>query len=120
MDTPPDQPPDKQLQNKQLRVSADTHRRVHNIAAKFQGTADDAIRYLLGQDVVRVPVTDRQRERWTAAAEAAGVPLPEFIAMRVEAAISFGSDPAYAMSQLWEILARIDKNTRPKKGSPHG
>jgi hypothetical protein len=82
------------------------------MAAKMpNGTADGAIRYLLGESTVRVPVTDIQRARWTTQAEHAGVTLAEFVALRVEAAIQFGSDPAM-LRQIWETTNRIEQNTR--------
>lgn len=106
MDTPP---VDSGI--KQLRVSLDTHTRIHNLAAKLNGTADTAIRHLLGESTVRVPVSDLQRARWTFQADRAGLALPEFVALRVEAALQYGSDPAM-IRQIWETINRIDHNTR--------
>jgi hypothetical protein len=63
------------------------------MAAGIKGTADDALRALLGMSTVRVPVTDIQRARWAQAAEEAGVSLEDFVEMRVEAALAFGFDP---------------------------
>ena len=96
---------------KQLRVSLDTHGRIHNLAAKLNGTADDAVRHLLGESTVRVPVTDIQRARWTAQADHVGVTLAQFITLRVEAAIQFGSDPAN-IRQMRDILDRIEQTLR--------
>lgn len=93
--------------HKQLRVSDDTHNRVHNIADMLKGTADDAIRYLLGAATVRVPVTDIQRTRWAREADRAGVGLPEWVAMRVEAAIQYGTDPS-TCRQIWQTVNQIN------------
>lgn len=90
-DTKPSPP--AQPTTKQLRVSLNTHERVMRLAAHLNGTADDALRHLLGLSTVRVPVSDIQRERWIEAARIAGVSLPEFVEMRVEAALAFGFDP---------------------------
>ena len=77
---------------KQARVSAEAHRRLMDLALELKGTADDALRHLLGMSAVRVPVTDIQRERWAEAARRSGVPLAEFVALRVEACLMFGTD----------------------------
>lgn len=90
MTTPPSTP-----NTKTIRVSHEAHKQLHDLAAKLNGTADDALRYLLGVSTVRVPVTDVQRERWTEAAQTAGVSLPQYVTMRVEAVLQFGADPAW-------------------------
>lgn len=77
---------------KQARFSGESHRQLMALAAELKGTADDALRYLIGLSTIRVPVSDIQRERWTAAARAAGVPVDEFIRLRVEACLTFGTD----------------------------
>jgi hypothetical protein len=79
---------------KTIKVSAEVHRRIHNIAAKLNTSADGAIAFLLGDSTVRVPVSDQQRERWKAAAETAGASVEEFVKLRVEAAIQYTGDPA--------------------------
>jgi hypothetical protein len=89
--TNPSPPP--QPNTKQLRVSLDVHERVMRLATGIKGTADDALRALLGMSTVRVPVTDIQRARWAEAAAEAGVSLEDFVEMRVEAALAFGFDP---------------------------
>lgn len=62
--------------------------------AAEKGTADDALRYLLGLSTIRVEVTEEQRRRWIAAADAAGVPVDDFIRLRIEACLQFGTDGA--------------------------
>jgi hypothetical protein len=88
MATPPGNP-----NTKTVRVGFDTHQALHDLAHQINGTADDAIRHLLGLSTVRVPVSEIQRQRWIAAARDAGVSVHEFVKMRVEAAIQFGADP---------------------------
>lgn len=78
---------------KTLRVSQETHERVHKLAEKLGGTAEDALRFLLGSSTVRVPVSDTQRRRWERAAAVQGVSLSEFVRLRVEAALAFDADP---------------------------
>jgi hypothetical protein len=90
-DTTPSPPP--QPTTKQLRVSLETHEKVMRLAAGIKGTADDALRALLGMSTVRVPVTDIQRARWAEAAAEDGVGLEDFVEMRVEAAVQYGFDP---------------------------
>lgn len=90
---------------KSLRVSEEVHRAVHDLAQKINGSADDALGHLLGESTVRVPVTDRQRHRWTVAAREAGVTVDQFVMMRVEAALQFGSDPT-TLKLIWERLTR--------------
>lgn len=79
---------------KQARFSWGAHRELMQLADELGGTADDALRHLLGQSTVRVPVTDEQRHRWEAAAEDAGVPVDDFIRLRIEACLQFGTDGA--------------------------
>lgn len=81
------------VDNKTIKVSPEVHRRIHNIAAKLNTSADGAIAFLLGDSTVRVPVSEEQRERWNAAAETVGVPVEEFVKLRVEAAIQYTGDP---------------------------
>src|SRR5690348_3518649 len=77
---------------KQARFSIEAHRRLTELAASLNGTADDALRHLLGMSTVRVPVTEIQHKRWKAAAQTAGVSVDEFIRLRVEACLQFGTD----------------------------
>lgn len=62
------------------------------LAAALGGTADDALRHLLGMSTIRVAVTDIQRRRWIAAADATGVSVDEFVRLRIEACLQFGTD----------------------------
>ena len=79
---------------KTIRVSAETHKTLMDLAERLEGSADDALSHLLGSSTVRVPVSDIQRQRWSEAAAKAGVSVPEFVKMRTEAAIQYGADPA--------------------------
>jgi hypothetical protein len=78
--------------SKTIRVSNETHKRLMSLAADINGTADDALSHLLGLSTVRVPVSEVQRERWTAYANAQGVSIAEWVKLRVEAAIQYGTD----------------------------
>lgn len=78
---------------KTIRVSEEVHRAVHDLAQKIGGSADDALGHLLGESTVRVPLSDAQRRRWTLAAREVGVSVDQFVKLRVESALQFGSDP---------------------------
>lgn len=96
------------VETKTIKVSPDVHRRIHSIAAKLETTADGAIAFLLGAGTVRVPVTDTERERWNAAAQAAGRSVPEFVKLRVEAALTLGCDPAMLHHNIARIGRTVD------------
>lgn len=83
---------DTEPPTKTIRVSAQTHMAVHRLADDLKGTAEDALQHLMGATTVRIPVSEGQRIRWAQAAEAAGMPLEEFVAARVESAVQFGCD----------------------------
>lgn len=85
----PTNPPE----TKTIRVRLETHKRLMDLAERLDGSADDALAHLLGTSTVRVPVSDIQRQRWSEAAYTAGVSLPDFVKMRVEAALQWGGDP---------------------------
>lgn len=78
---------------KNLRVSLATHRAFtdyqHSVRAK---SAEEAMRLLVGEDVLRIAVPGVVRERWQAAADEAGFPLPQWVAQKVEAAIAYQAD----------------------------
>ena len=77
---------------KQARFSLEAHQSLMALAARLDGTADDALRHLLGLSTVRIGVTDEQRARWEAAAQRCGVSVDEFIRLRIEACLQFGTD----------------------------
>lgn len=85
MNTPPER--------KSLKVSTDVHSRVHQLATELGESAQGAIRVLTDPSTVRLPLSTTQHERWTAYAQAAGIPLAAWIEQRVEAAIQYGTDP---------------------------
>lgn len=93
---------------KTIKVSPETHKRVHDLAAKLGGSADDALDHLLGTSTVQVPVTAIQRRRWNEAADAQGMLLPEFVKMRVEAAITYGADP-HGLTLIFEHVQALTK-----------
>ncbi|MEV8530102.1 hypothetical protein AB0451_39520 [Streptomyces sp. NPDC052000] len=101
--------------SKQARVSADTHRQLMELANQLGGTADDALRHLLDPSTIRVSVTEAQRWRWLVEAKKVGVPVDEFIRLRVEACIQFGADG----NALQAIYQRVDAlHQRAGLGAP--
>ena len=76
------------------RLRPDTHYELKKITDRIGGTADDAIRHLLGNGSVRLKLTEGQFERWVDAAEQTGLTLEQFVIMRVEACLQFGTDGA--------------------------
>lgn len=78
---------------KAVRISEETHKRLTAVQEHLGGaTADQAVRFLLSLEAVRVPVTARQRERWEEAAATAGLPVHDFVRQITEAAVTYGTD----------------------------
>lgn len=101
---------------KNLRVSTTTHRLFtdyqHKVRAK---SAEDAMRALLGEDVVRISVPPAVRERWEIEAEEAGFPLEQWIAQRVEAAIAYRADAREIRVALDRLMVGALTNERVRK-----
>jgi len=97
---------------KSLKVSPDIHRRIHAIAAKLETTADGALAFLLGAGTVRVPVSPTERDRWNAAAQAAGLTVEEWVKLRVEAALALGCDPGMLHQHVRRIGQTVDALAR--------
>lgn len=95
---------------KTIRVSLETHKTLMDLADRLDGSADDALSHLLGSSTVRVPVSDIQRDRWSKAAHGAGVSLPEFVKMRVEAALQWGGDPG-VLGTIYDQVIKICQHT---------
>lgn len=102
-------PPDR----KSLKVSPDVHSRVHQLATELGASAQGAIRLLVDPSTVRLPLSTTQHERWTAYAEAAGIPLTEWITHRVEAAIQYGTDQGTMAEVLKGVRALLARPTPP-------
>lgn len=96
-------------QYKSLRVSPETHRKIHDLAAKLNGSADEALAFLLGLSTVRVPVSPEQRARWQAAADNAGQQLGAFVEARVEGALMYGGDP-YGLQLIYEHVRALTQH----------
>lgn len=96
------------VETKTLRVSAVTHKAVHDLAARLGGTADDVLRHLMDEATVRIPLTGVQRERWEHSAQAAGMDVAEFVKARVEAAMQFGSDPT-TVRLIWDHVRALSQ-----------
>ena len=92
-------------QYKSIRVSVDTHQRVHDLAARLGKSADETLQFLLGDNTVRVPAGAVLRDRWEEAARKAGLPLADFIIVRVEAAMAYGGDPSGLQAVYEHVLA---------------
>ncbi|MFJ2307664.1 hypothetical protein [Streptomyces sp. NPDC087787] len=104
------------METKTVRVSLEMHKAVHDLADRINGTADDAIRHLLDENTIRVPVTTAQRKRWQEYADASGVSIARFIMMRIEAALQYGMDPGtmhLAMDHLRAIARHMGVKVRP-------
>lgn len=115
--TTPEPPSD----SKTVRVRAETHRRIMALADRLEGSADDALSHLLGESTIRIQVSDSQRHRWSESAHAAGVSLQEFIKLRVEAAIQFGSDPdtlRLIYQEVRRIARVVDARSTRRQGDP--
>jgi hypothetical protein len=89
---------------KSSKFTPEAHTRLMALARDLDGTADDALRHLLGMSTIRVEVTDLQRDRWTRAADELGVSVDEFVRLRVEASIRFDLD----RETLNQIFYRVD------------
>jgi hypothetical protein len=94
------------VQYKTIKVSAATHRQIHDLANRLGGSADDALAQILSPYTVRIPLTPAQYDRWTQGARAAGVSLDQFAQLRVEAALMFGTDPG-AIGLMYRNIAAL-------------
>ena len=92
-------------ERRSLKVSTAVHSRVHQLATELGASADEAIRLLVDSSTVRLPLSTRQHERWTAYADAAGIPLDQWITQRVEAAIQYGTDQGTMADVLRHVRA---------------
>lgn len=102
---------------KSFKVSTDVHSRVHQLATQLGASADEAIRLLVDESTVRLPLSTAQHERWTAYADAAGIPLAEWITHRVEAAIQFGTDQG-TMAEVLRTVRAIEARMPPRAADP--
>lgn len=89
---------------KSAKFSPEVHTRLMALARDLDGTADDALRHLLGMSTIRVEVSEVQRDRWSRAADDLGVTVDEFVRLRVEASIRFDLD----RETLNQIFYRVD------------
>lgn len=100
-------------------MTPDAHAELMKIAHGIDGTANDAVRHLLGLGSVRIKLTDGQAERWQEAADRVGVTLEQFVILRIEACLQFGTDGA----AIQRILNGVDAlcrtaGLRPRHVSP--
>lgn len=73
---------------KTVKVNPTVHSLLMERARTEGASAGTALMRMLTDTSVKVPLEPVQRERWEAAAAAAGVSLPQFILLRVEAQLS--------------------------------
>ncbi len=101
-------------ERKSLKVSPSVHSRVHQLATELGASAHEAIRVLTDESTVRIPLSTTQHTRWTAYADAAGVPLAEWVTQRVEAAIQYGTD----QGTMAEVLKHVRALVRARATAP--
>lgn len=68
-----------------IKVSPETHQAIHDLADRLDTSADGAIRHLFNKGTVRLDLSETQRERWQTLADAAGVSLAQWVALKCEA-----------------------------------
>ena len=107
-----------------IQVSEETHGRIHDLAERLDITADEAVRRLFDMSAVPLHLSDCQRQRWQAYADASGVSLAQWIILRVEAAIQYGCDQGsmhIALDHLRALTAHHGvKVTRTQPPRPTG
>lgn len=99
---------------KSFKVSTDVHSRVHQLAGQLGASADEAIRLLVDESTIRLPLSPVQYEKWHAYAAAAGIPLAEWITHRVEAAIQYGTDQGTMAEVLKHVRTLVARTAPPK------
>jgi hypothetical protein len=100
---------------KTVRVSHEMHTQLGALADRLNGTVDDAVRYLLDRDMVRIPMAPEQRRRWQDAATGTGMKLEEFVTARVEAAIQYGSDRG-TIELMYRHIRELRNEVRARMG----
>lgn len=90
---PPDEPEAKQDPRITIRIGRENHRKLAAVAATFGGTLNQAVSLLFDRAVLRVVVGHERRDRWDAAAKAAGMSTSEFVVAHMEAVLMAGADP---------------------------
>lgn len=73
------------------------------MAVRMDSNADEVLRNLLSG--THVHLSKNQRSKWTAYADASGVSLSDWIKLRVEAAIQYGTDPGTMHAALDHLKA---------------
>ncbi len=102
---------------KSVKVSTEVHSRVHQLATELGANADEAIRLLVDPSTVRLPLSPEQHARWTAYADASGIPLATWIEHRIEAAIQYGTDQG-TMAEVLKHTRLLVARTAPKPRTP--
>ncbi|MFL6116728.1 MAG: hypothetical protein ACJ786_36040 [Catenulispora sp.] len=102
-------------ERKSIKISAEGHAALFRVADTIGGTVDDAVRFLTKPTTVRVPLTTVQYRRWAQAADWAGISLPQFVQMRVEAALQYGIDPDFLL-RLYNTLRGTQQLITDQRG----
>ena len=78
------------VKRRTIKVSPEVHAAIYRVASKAEGlSADEALQRLFAS--VHLHLSDVQRARWQAYADAAGLDLAEWVILRIERAICKGS-----------------------------
>lgn len=96
---------------KSIRVTEDVHARLLRLSAGMHGASmNDVIDWLLSPSMVRVALTEQQKDRWRQAASGLGMDIPNFVIARVESAIAHGADPL-ALKRIFDICYALARQS---------
>lgn len=99
--------PTTQDAEKSVRVTADVHARLQRLSTGLHNASmNDTIDWLLNPGMVRLSLTEAQRERWKQAAADNGMDVANFAVARVEAALMYGADPG-VLRRLYDVTHQI-------------
>lgn len=77
---------------KTMQVSTVVHARVYELAAELETSASGVLSRFLDKSSVHITPSERQRERWEAAAADAGMDVERFVEHLVESCLMWGTD----------------------------
>lgn len=88
-----------------ISVTKETNARLRAYMHKVHANSmEEVMQHFLGEHVLRIPMNPTVYERWAAVADDAGYDLNQWVAQRVESAITFGSDPQTVVRALKVVL----------------
>lgn len=91
---------------KSVKVSPQTHAQIHDLAQQLGASADEALAHVLDSYTIRIRLSPLQHERWTTAAAHAGMTVAAFVQARIEAALTYGTDPG-AFGLMYRNIAAL-------------